>query len=197
MAWRGVKNLRASCWQWEAVLDNSTGCHHVPDSVCSPPRLLGLIPPDFDANWLKICMSTFILLCLIYSSSNSTKIAQFSEYLNSYHEAVLFFHSLAQVLYAGDFTVHHKLWLFFSQADKGVMGVYTFSVLNDLEQLIRHQTRFPNQTSYRLELCFSSNPLRCSCKTSSYRTLITSSSLVTPLSSPLNSTTAVWEGSAD
>ena len=74
-------------------------------------RLMDLYSPHFDVLWLKIYLpTTTIFLCFCYCSPNDTNFPSFLEYLTSSHESLLNSHPRAQVLYIGDFNVHHTDW---------------------------------------------------------------------------------------
>ena len=125
-------------------------------------RLKDLESPNFDVLWLKICLSTStILLCFCYCSPNSTDFVAFFNYLTTCHESLQANHPLAEILYIGDFNVHHTEWLNSSTTDVGGREALSFSHLNDLEQIIKHPTRVPDrldQTPNTLDLFFTSNP---------------------------------------
>ena len=113
--------------------------------------------------WLKIVLETsIILICFCYCSPNSTDFAAFFNYLTLCHESVLNSHPRAEILYIGDFNVHHTEWLNSSHTDMGGIEAHSFSILHDLEQIIKHPTRVPDrhdQASNPLDLFFTSNPL--------------------------------------
>src|SRR5678816_3483351 len=73
-------------------------------------------------------------------------------------------HPNAEVLYLVDFNVHHHTeWLGSSHTDTGGEEAKTFSILNDLEQLIKEPTHIPdrpNQFLNMLDLCFTTTPSR-------------------------------------
>ena len=126
-------------------------------------RLMDLESSDFDVMWLKICLPTSTtFLCFSYCSLALTDYAVFFDYLTSCHESVLSSHPSAEVVYLGDFNVHHTEWLGSSCTDVGGEQAHSFSVLNDLEQIIQHPTRVPDrhdQTPNPLDLFFTSCPL--------------------------------------
>ena len=85
-------------------------------------RLMDLESPHFDVLWLKIYLpTTTIFLCFCYCSPNATNFPSFFEYLTSCHESLLSSHPRAEVLYIGDFNVHHTDWL---------KSTYCFSYFN-------------------------------------------------------------------
>ena len=126
-------------------------------------RLTDLESSDFDVLWLKICLSTSTtFLCFSYCSLAHTDYAVFFDYLTSCHESLLSSHPSAEVIYLGDFNVHHSEWLGSSSTDVGGEHALSFSILNDLEQIIRHPTRVPDRHDHApnpLDLFFTSNPL--------------------------------------
>ena len=126
-------------------------------------RLVDLESSNFDAIWLKITLPTItVLLCFLYFSPNSSNYLELFDYLTTCHETLLSSHPHAEILYAGDFNVHHKEWLGSTVSDAGGVEAYSFSLLNDLEQIIKHPTRVPDrhdQSSNTLDLFFTSNPL--------------------------------------
>ena len=112
--------------------------------------------------WLKIVLDTStILICFCYCSPNSTDFAAFFNYLTLCHESVLISHPRAEILYIGDFNVHHTEWLGSTHTDVGGIEAHSFSILHDLEQIIKHLTYVPDrhdQASNPLDLFFTSNP---------------------------------------
>ena len=71
-------------------------------------RLMNFESPNFDALWLRIFLPTkHIFLCFCYLSPNSADVPAFIDYLTSKHELLLSQHPNAEVIYAGDFNVHH------------------------------------------------------------------------------------------
>ena len=125
-------------------------------------RYMVLESPNFDALWLKICLpTTTIFLCFCYCSPNNFDYSSFFEYLTSCHESLQLSNPHAEVLYIGDFNVHHTEWLNSSTTDSGGREAYSFSILHELEQIIKHPTRVPDrhdQTPNTLDLFFTSNP---------------------------------------
>ena len=125
-------------------------------------RLVNLESPNFDVLWLKICLpTTTIILCFCYCSPNGTDFPVLFQYLTTSHETVTSSHPNAEVLYLGDFNVHHTEWLGSSHTDTGGKEAKSFSILNDLEQLIREPTHIPdrpNQFLNTLDLCFTTTP---------------------------------------
>ena len=134
-------------------------------------RLMDLESPNFDVLWLKICLSTStILLCFCYCSPNSFDHSTFFDYLTSCHESLQSSHPHSEILYIGDFNVHHTEWLNSSRTDSGGREALSFSILHDLEQIIKHPTRVPDrhdQAPNILDLFFTSNPLNYSYSISS------------------------------
>ena len=152
-------------------------------------RLKDLESPNFDVMWLKVCLpTTTLVLCFAYCSPNSTNFVSFFDYLNSCHETVTSSHPQAEILYLGDFNVHHREWLNSSHTDSGGIEALTFSILNDLEQIISQPTHIPDRYDHSaniLDLFFTSNPSRCKCTISppigsSDHTLINVSILTAP-----------------
>ena len=125
-------------------------------------RLMDLESPHFDVLWLKIYLpTTTIILCFCYCSPNATDFLSFFEYLTSCHESLLTKHPHAEVLYIGDFNVHHTDWLQSTHTDVWGIEVFHFSISNELEQIIKHPTRVPDRhdhTANTLDLFFTSNP---------------------------------------
>ena len=125
-------------------------------------RLMDLESPDFDVLWLKICLPTVtIILCFCYCSLELTSYPAFFQHLTSRHEALLISHPNAEILYLGDFNVHHVEWLHSPNTDVGGREAFNFSISHDLEQIIQHPTRIPDRhgdTPNILDLFFTSNP---------------------------------------
>src|SRR5678815_1711052 len=120
--------------------------------------------PNFNVPWLKIFLpTTIIILCFCYCSPNGTDFHVFFYYLTTSHKTVTSSHPNAEILYLRDFNVHHTEWLGSSHTDAGGEEAKTFSILNDLEQLIKEPTHIPdrpNQFLNTLDLCFSTTPSR-------------------------------------
>ncbi|KAL7630724.1 UNVERIFIED_CONTAM: hypothetical protein RMT77_019066 [Armadillidium vulgare] len=125
-------------------------------------RLVNLESPNFDVLWLKICLpTTTIILCFCYCFLNGTDFPVLFQYLTTSHETVTSSYPNAEVLYLRDFNVHHTEWLGSSHTDTGGREAISFSILNDLEQLIREPTHIPdspNQFLNTLDLCFTTTP---------------------------------------
>ena len=123
---------------------------------------MDLESPHFDVLWLKIYLpTTTIFLCFCYCSPNATNFPSFFEYLTSCHESLLPSHPHAEVLYIGDFNVHHTDWLKSTHTDVGGIEAFHFSISNELEQIIKHPTRVPDRHDHAanpLDLFFTSNP---------------------------------------
>ena len=125
-------------------------------------RLMDLESPHFDVLWLKIYLpTTTIFLCFCYCSPNATNFPSFFEYLTSCHESLLSSQPHAEVLYIGDFNVHHTDWLKSTHTDVGGIEAFHFSISNELEQIIKHPTHVPDRHDHAanpLDLFFTSNP---------------------------------------
>ena len=70
-------------------------------------------------------------------------------------------HPQAEVLYIGDFNVHHTDWLQSTHNDVAGIEAFHFSISNELEQIIKHQTHVPDchdHAANTLDLFFTSNP---------------------------------------
>ena len=114
--------------------------------------------PHFDVLWLKIdLLTTTIILCSCYCSPNGTDFLSFFEYLTSCHESLLTSHPHGEVLYIGDFNVHHTNWLQSTHTDVGGIQAFHFSISNELEQIIKHPERYDHAAN-TLDLFFASNP---------------------------------------
>ena len=69
-------------------------------------------------------------------------------------------HPHAEVLYIGDFNVHHADWLQSTHTDVGGIEAFHFSISNELEQIIKPPTRVPNHHDHAantLDLFFTFN----------------------------------------
>ena len=67
----------------------------------------------------------------------------------------------AEVLYIGDFNVHHTDWHQSTHTDVGGIEAFHFSIFNELEQIIKHPTHAPDRHDHAantLDLFFTSNP---------------------------------------
>ena len=117
-------------------------------------RLMDLESPHFDVFWLKIYLpTTTIFLCFCYCSPNATNFPFFFEYLTFCHESLLSSHPHAEVVYIGDFNVHHTDWLKSTHTDVGGIEAFHFYISNKLEQIIKHPTRVPDRHDH------AANPL--------------------------------------
>ena len=70
-------------------------------------------------------------------------------------------HPHAEVLYIGDFNVHHTGWLKSTHTDVGGIEVFHFSISNEPEQIIKHPTGVPDRHDHAantFDLFFTSNP---------------------------------------
>ena len=125
-------------------------------------RLMDLESPHFDVLWLKIYLSTTtIFLCFCCCSPNATDFPSFFEYLTSRRESLLTSHSCAEVLYIGDFNIHHTDWLQSTHTDVGGIEAFHFSISNELKQIIKHPIRVPDRHDHAantLDLFVTSNP---------------------------------------
>ncbi|KAL7636426.1 UNVERIFIED_CONTAM: hypothetical protein RMT77_013201 [Armadillidium vulgare] len=125
-------------------------------------RLVNLEFPNFDVLWLKSFFLPLRLSCVFcYCSPNRTDFSTFFEYLTTSHETVTSSRPNIEVLYLGDFNVHNTEWLGSSHTDPGGEEAESFSILNDLEQLIKEPTHIPdrpNQFLNTLDLCFTTSP---------------------------------------
>ena len=125
-------------------------------------RLVEYESHDFDIIWLKVSLPTITLfICLIYHSPNSNDHLQLYRHLTTCHESLLTNHYNAEVVYLGDFNAHHTRWLGSSRTTPRGAEAYSFSLLNDLEQIIQHPTRVPDrhdQSSNILDLFLTSKP---------------------------------------
>ena len=126
-------------------------------------RLMDLESPLFDILWLKISLpSQTIFFCLCYAPfSPPTNYPAFFQYLTSCHERLQTSHPHAEILYLGDFNVHHTEWLSSHTTDVGGREAFEFSISNEMEQLIKHPTRVPDRHGDRaniLDLLLTSNP---------------------------------------
>ena len=125
-------------------------------------RLLELESVNFDAIWLKICLPTkTLIICFCYCPYSNFNHLPFFQYLTTCHESLQTSHPNAEILYIGDFNVHHTEWLSSNHTDMGGREAYNFSLLHDLEQIIQQPTRVPDrhdQSPNILDLFFTSNP---------------------------------------
>ena len=115
----------------------------------------------YDVIWLRISLrTTTIFLCFCYCSPNSTDFVSFFDYLTLCRESLLSSNPHAEVLILGDFNVHHTEWLGSNSTDVGGIEAHSFSVTNEMEQLIKHPTRVPDRHDHAaniLDLFFTSN----------------------------------------
>ena len=99
-------------------------------------RLMDLESPHFDVLWLKIYLpTTTIFLCFCYCSPNATNFPSFFEYLTSCHESLLSSHPHAEVLYIGEFNVHHTDWLKSTHTDVGELRRFISLFLTNWNKL--------------------------------------------------------------
>ena len=69
----------------------------------------------------------------------------FFEYLTSCHESLLTSHPHAEILYNGDFNVHHTEGLHSTHNDVGGNEALAFCTLHEIKQIIKHLTRVPDR----------------------------------------------------
>ena len=116
---------------------------------------------NFDALWLKLVISSGPkFICCVYRSPNSNNYSDFFDYLTLQFESIITHNPEAEVIFLGDFNVHHSDWLHSLNTDPQGEVAYRFSVYNDLEQLIQHPTRVPDQhaqTPQTLDLFLSTD----------------------------------------
>ena len=74
-------------------------------------------------------LTTTIFFCFCCCSPNATNFPSF-EYLTSCHESLLTSHPCTEVLYIGDFNVHHTDWLKSTHTDVGGIEAFHFSISN-------------------------------------------------------------------
>ena len=97
-------------------------------------RLSHLESPNYDALWLRLALSSGTkFICCIYRSPNSTNYADLFDYLTLQYETILSSNPQAEVIFLGDFNVHHKEWLHSSFTDPQGDMAHTFAVFNNLE----------------------------------------------------------------
>ena len=115
--------------------------------------------PHFDVLWLKIYLpTTTILLCFYYFFPKATDFVSFFEYLTYCHESLQIKHPHAEVLYIGDFNVHHTDWLQSTHTDEGELRLFislfptSWSKLSNILH-VRH-----DHAANSLDLFFTSNP---------------------------------------
>ena len=125
----------------------------------------------FEVLGLKMYLpTTAIFLCFCSCSPNATDFLSFFEYFTSCHKSFLASHPHTEVLYIGDFNVHHTDWLQSTRTDVGGIEAFHFSISNELEQIIKHPTRVPDRhdnAANILDLFFTSNPQNCNYTVSS------------------------------
>ena len=131
---------------------NNLTCSRVPDLDSS----------EFSTIWLRLsCHSLTKYFCAVYLSPNSTDYPKFFDYLTSKVEHILSTSPFSEISILGDFNVHHRDWLSSPFTDQPGELALTFSVLNDLEQLVQLPTRIPDRLGDRpniLDLFLTSNP---------------------------------------
>ena len=112
-------------------------------------RLSHLESPNYDVLWLKLALpSCTKFICSVYRSPNAANSSDFFDYLTLQYETIVSNNPRAEVIFLGDFNVHHKDWLHSSHTDTEGETAYTFSIYNDLDQLIQFPTRIPDQHSH-------------------------------------------------
>lgn len=85
-----------------------------------------------------------LLIYFIYSPCNSSNCVLLFDYLTSCQEATIFSHSPTKILYVEDFNVNCRDWFGSIQDDPDRVKALSFSLLNDLDQLIKHPAWVPN-----------------------------------------------------
>jgi len=131
-------------------------------SIIPVTQMSTLETPEYDALWLKICLETStIFLCFVYCSPQMDDHERFFNYLTEKHETVMSSHPSAEVIFLGDFNVHHKDWLNSRTTDNGGTEALSFSIINGLDQIIKEPTRIPDRHDHApniLDLFLTSNP---------------------------------------
>ena len=116
----------------------------------------------FDVLWLQLtCTTQTFFLCCLYHSPNSPDHAQLYQYLTTTYEHLLRTHSKAEVLFFGDFNVHHQTWLGSTHTDPRGEEAHSFALINNLSQIISQPTRIPDIHNHQpniLDLFLTSNP---------------------------------------
>ena len=117
---------------------------------------------DFSTLWLRLNYNSHAkYFCFVYLSPNSTDYQKFFNYLTSKVEHILSLSPSSEVSILGDFNVHHRDWLSSSFTSTAGELAFEFSLLNDLEQLVKLPTRIPDRLGDRpniLDLFLTSNP---------------------------------------
>ena len=116
---------------------------------------------NLDVLWLKMSPHYHYILFFCYCSPDLTDYPAFFQHLTSCHEALLTSHLHAEVLYFRGFNVHHIELLNSNTTDVGGREEFDFSISNELEQIIKHPTCFPDRHGDRpniLVLFFTFNP---------------------------------------
>ena len=132
---------------------------------CTPAsRLQELELKEYDALWLKISLpENTVVICFTYCSPNATNYERFFNYLSECHDTVISKFPKAEIIYMGDFNVHHRTWLGSSTTDVGGNEALSFSITNDLHQIINQPTHIPDRSGDAaniLDLLFVTSPSR-------------------------------------
>ena len=139
-----------------------SGCCVYVHSNLTCSRVPDLDSSEFSTIWLRLsCHSLTKYFCAVYLSPNSTDYPKFFDYLTSKVEHILSISPFSEITILGDFNVHHRDWLSSPFTDQPGELALTFSILNDLEQLVQHPTRIPDRLGDRpniLDLFLTSNP---------------------------------------
>ena len=120
---------------------------------------------EFNVMWSRIKLQGHVIYsCFVYRSPNFPKedtLIEFDHLSDSVDE-ILRLSPEAEITFAGDFNAHNVQWLQFSNRTDDVgLCVETFSVLNDLTQLVDKPTRKPDnkgQDPHLLDLFLTSHP---------------------------------------
>ena len=116
-----------------------------------------LSSPKHDFLWIKLTLisNERLYLCCLYRSPSADDSVY--EILTSHIQEFYAKDPSCEVVVCGDFNAHHKSWLGFSgNTDVHGDAALTFSLLNDLTQVVSSPTRFPSNSL--LDLYLTSHP---------------------------------------
>ena len=113
-------------------------------------------------------LTGFTSLSVFFYRSPSSSLCTVFDSISSNIDEVLSIYPSANVFVFGDFNVHHKDWLAYSGGtDTAGELCYSFSISNDLTQMVNVPTRIPDCDSHSpalLDFFLSSDASICSTK---------------------------------
>ncbi len=134
-----------SCFLYPKLQTKAGCCVYVRNDItCS--RTHHLDSTEFSTIWVKLNSYPITkYIYAVYLSPNSADYVRFFDCLISNVEHILTHSPFSEISVSGGFNAHQQLCLSSSFTDQPGEQAYSFSPLNDLEQLVQHSTRIPDR----------------------------------------------------